>query len=142
MKENLLFSTDKSKLNYEMIIDFLNHESYWAKNRPRHVIINSINNSLCVGVYSNQVQIGFARVVSDFSTVFYLADFFLLPAYQRQGIGKLLMNYILKIKTLKHCRGILTTQTASTFYSQFGFSANNDIVQNRIMVRTENSAML
>jgi hypothetical protein len=59
-------STDKSKLNHELIYNFLSNNSYWAKGRSMKVVKKSIENSLCFGVYSNEgEQIGFARVVTE-----------------------------------------------------------------------------
>ncbi|MBN2441401.1 MAG: GNAT family N-acetyltransferase [Spirochaetales bacterium] len=75
----------------------------------------SIQNSYCIGVFKNEKQIGFTRIVTDFATVYYLADLFIVPEYQRQGIGRQLMNFIENLEELKGLRGILTTQTAHTF---------------------------
>lgn len=71
----------------------------------------------------------------DHSTVYYLADIFVIPEYQNNGIGKELMRYITTLPELVDLRGILTTQTAHRFYEEFGFSRDNPVVQDRIMVR-------
>ena len=61
-------STDKSKLDIDMIGDFLCNRSYWAKGRSREKVVKSIENSVCFGVYTAQgKQVGFARVLSDFA---------------------------------------------------------------------------
>lgn len=54
--------TDKSKLNPEIIFEFLK-ESYWANDRSYSQVINSIKNSFCFGMYENGIQVGFARVI-------------------------------------------------------------------------------
>jgi len=132
---DLEFSTDKSRLDLDLIAGYLRNESYWAKDRAPEKIRKSIENSLCVGAYRDGRQIGFARVVSDYATVYYLADIFIIPELQQKGIGHLLMNYLDSIEELKGLRGILTTQTAHSFYEKFGYGRDNDIVQRRIMVR-------
>jgi GNAT superfamily N-acetyltransferase len=129
------FSTDKSRLDLDVIIGYLTEESYWAKGRSPRIIKKSIENSFCVGVYQDGRQIGFARVVSDFATVYYLADIFIIPELQNKGVGHLLMKHLDSIDELRGLRGILTTQTAHSFYSKFGYSRENDVVQRRIMVR-------
>ncbi len=132
------FSKDKNKLNIEVIINFLHKHSYWAKNRSIEKIKKSIQNSMCIGMYTEEKQqIGFTRIVTDFATVFYLADIFIIPELQNKGLGKKLMEYIEGLDELKGLRGILTTQTAHSFYEKYGFSKNNDIVQKRMMVKWE-----
>lgn len=130
-------STSKRKLQLKTISNFFWHDSYWAKKRKLKEIKISIKNSLCFGVYNKKKQIGFARVVSDFSTVYYLADIFILPEYQNKGIGRLLMNEILEFPDLKKLRGILTTQTAHKFYNTFGFTQDHEIIKERIMVKAD-----
>ncbi len=132
----IIFSTDKNKLNMEVIINFLHKHSYWAKNRPVEKIKKSILNSMCIGMYTEEKQqIGFTRIVTDFATVYYLADFFIIPEQQNKGLGKKFMKYIDGLDELKGLRGILTTQTAHSFYEKYGFSRENDIVQKRMMVK-------
>ena len=133
--EGLTITMDKTTLDIPMICRFLQVDSYWARGRPEETIKRSIENSICFGVYLDGRQIGFARAVTDKAVVFYLADFFILPAYQHSGIGGRLMDYILACSELQGLRGILTTQTAHGFYNKFDFRRDNDIVRRRIMVR-------
>ena len=71
-------TTDKTKLNVDVIYQFLSEESYWAKGIPKSVVEKSIEHSLCFGLFYNDVQIGFARLVTDKATFAYLADVFVL----------------------------------------------------------------
>ena len=133
--ENIIFSTDKSKLEVSLIIDFLHKHSYWAKEVPEETILKSIENSLCIGMYLDEKMIGFTRLVTDYCRFFYVADVFIIPELQNKGYGKKLFEYIMDIDFVKSSRGILTTQTAHKFYEQFGFSRDNDIIKSRIMIR-------
>ncbi len=101
--DGLSISTDKSKLNLKLFYNFLS-TAYWSKSRPTEIIDKSIKNSLCFGVYYNNEQIGFARVVSDFSIFAYLADVFILEKYQHHGIGKKLIQTILDYPELKNIK--------------------------------------
>jgi len=136
--EDIHINNDCAELDVKMIINYLQTDSYWAKERTEATIIKSIENSLCFGVYLHGRQIGFGRAVTDKTTVFYLADIFILPDYQNQGIGKILTDHMLNHPQLKGLRGILTTQTAHSFYSEFGFSRDNDIAKRRIMILENN----
>ena len=72
-----LYSSDKKKLDVNYIHHYLGEESYWAKNIPREIVQKSIDGSLCFGVYYQEKQIGFARVITDYATFGYLADVFI-----------------------------------------------------------------
>ncbi len=60
-------STDRSRLNADLIHDFLSNTAYWATGRSKDVVQRSIENSLCFGIYKNSDQVGFARVVTDYA---------------------------------------------------------------------------
>ena len=116
-----LISTDKSRLDLDVIHAFLSH-SYWAAGIPRATVARSIENSLCFGVYDNAHQIGFARVISDFATYAYVADVFILEPYRDRGLGKELMASIMTHPRLQGLRRwSLGTRDAQGLYEQFGF---------------------
>ncbi|MDX9801729.1 MAG: GNAT family N-acetyltransferase [Spirochaetia bacterium] len=133
--KKLTFSTDKSRLDIAMITDFLHNQSYWAKERAADVIVKSIENSLCIGAYLEGRQVAFARIVTDYSTMYYLADFFVLPEYQGQGVGEQLMTYVDNIDEFKTIRGYLTTRFAHGFYERHGYTMDSVVVRERIMVK-------
>lgn len=121
--EEFIFTTDKTILQIDVIHNFLKN-SYWAKNIPYEVVKKSIENSMCFGVYHNNMQIGFARVVTDSATFAYLADVFILENYRRKGLSKQLMKYIVEYPELQKLRTwILKTKDAHGLYKQFGFAS-------------------
>jgi predicted GNAT family N-acyltransferase len=78
--------------------------------------------SLCFGVYQNEKQIGYARVVTDHTNFAYLADVFIVEEYRGRGLSKWLMKCILNISELKEIKTwMLATRDAHGLYSQFGF---------------------
>ena len=119
-----LISTDKSKLNIEYIHHYLSKESYWAKNIPMEIVQASIEGSFCFGVYHQNKQIGFARVITDYATFGYLADVFIDKDYRGKGLSKELMKFIMEQKTIKKLRRfMLATLDAHSLYAQFGFES-------------------
>ena len=116
-------STDKQKLDLELIFKFLSERSYWAKGRSKEVVSLSIENSLCFGVYNQaNEQIGFARVLTDYAVFAYIMDVFVLENYRGHGIGKQLMETIMGHPEIQHLQRImLATADAHGLYSQFGF---------------------
>jgi GNAT superfamily N-acetyltransferase len=115
-------STDPARLNLDVIHGFLTN-CYWAKGIPREVVARSIEQSLCFGVYDGEAQVGFARVISDFATIAYLGDVFVLESHRGQRLGKWLMECVTRHPALQGLRRwILLTRDAHGLYSQFGFT--------------------
>ena len=119
-RADLLISTDQARLDLDVIHNFLTN-SYWAKGIPREVVVRSIQHALCFGVYQSDGQVGFARVISDFATIAYVGDVFVVESHRGRGLGKWLMECIAQHPALQNLRRwILTTRDAHGLYSQFG----------------------
>jgi GNAT superfamily N-acetyltransferase len=117
-----LLSTDRGRLDLSVIHGFLT-ACYWAKGIPREVVARSIENSLCFGVYKQMQQIGFARVISDFATYAYIGDVFVLEAFRGHGLGKWMMEAIMKHPQLQGLRRwSLVTRDAHSLYQPLGFT--------------------
>ena len=95
--------------------------TYWANARQRETIKKSIENSICFGIYADHKQIGFARCVTDYATMYWLADVIIDDQYRRLGLGKALVNSVVHHEQLKALVGILATNDAHGLYQQFGF---------------------
>lgn len=114
-------STDKRRLNVDLIFDFL-RSTDWAKNIPRSVVDRSIENSLCFGAFHDGNQVGFGRVVTDCATFAYIADIFVVPEHRGRGVARLLLREMLDHPVLQGLRRILlATVDAHGLYAQFGF---------------------
>ena len=122
-REEFLISTSRERLSLDLVHGFLTN-CYWAKGIPREVVARSIEHALCFGIYDGQgVQVGFARVISDFATIAYLGDVFVLETHRGRGLGKWLMECIVQHPALQNLRRwILTTRDAHELYSQVGFA--------------------
>ena len=95
---------------------------YWAKGIPREVVACSIKYSLCFGVYAQNKQVGFARVISDYATYAYIGDVFVLEPFRGRGLGKWLMECVMQHPRLQGLRRwSLVTSDAHGLYEQFGF---------------------
>jgi N-acetylglutamate synthase-like GNAT family acetyltransferase len=118
-----LITTDKNKMDIVSIHDFLSKDSGWSDNIPFDKVKTSIENSLNFGLFHNNKQIGFARVISDFSTIAYLGDIYVLENYRGQGLSKKLMESVMTHPNLQGLRRwILLTSTAEWLYSKYGFT--------------------
>jgi GNAT superfamily N-acetyltransferase len=123
MKQQVLISADKSKLDISFIHAYLSGESYWAKGRSREEVIRSIENSICFGAYlPDGRQIAFARVITDRLVFAWLMDVFVTPGERGKGVGKLLISELLKHEALKQVKGIgLRTEDAHGLYRSYDF---------------------
>jgi GNAT superfamily N-acetyltransferase len=115
-------STDKERLDMDLIHDFLANQSYWAKDIPFEVMKKSIENAMCFGAYHQGKQVGFARVVTDYATIAYIGDVFIIETYRGRGLGKRLIKTIIDHPGLKGLRlWLLGTRDAHDLYRKFGF---------------------
>ena len=120
-KGNFTISTQQEKLQVDVIHQYLTEEAYWTTGRTREMTEKSIKNSLCFGVYDDGVQIGFARVVTDFTIFGYLCDVFILTDYQGQGLGKWLTETILNVLDEEGVRWtMLAARDAHELYEDYG----------------------
>lgn len=122
-RENFVISTDKARLQPEEIQKFLSEESYWAKGRTLEQTLRTIENSICFGVYFEERQIGFARVVSDQTTFAYIGDVYILDEFRGRGLSKWLMEIIISYPDLQGLRRwLLATRDAHGLYAQYEFT--------------------
>jgi len=122
-ENGFIFSDKKELLKVESIHRYLSEESYWAKNIPLETVKKSIENSLCFGIYKDNIQVGFSRWVTDKATFAYLCDVYIEKNYRGLGLSKKLMSFMIFHSNLQGLRRYqLTTLDAHELYRQFGFS--------------------
>jgi GNAT superfamily N-acetyltransferase len=121
-KGNYTVSTDKGRLDIAVIHDFLANHSYWSPGISLPVVQRGIENSLCFGLYEQNEQVGFARVITDYTALAYLLDVFILEPYRGQGLGKWLIECIVSHPELRGVRRwMLATRDAHGLYARYGF---------------------
>ena len=119
-------------INSEEVLRLLKM-TYWANNRTIEQIEESMASSFCYGLFLAEEErlVGFARVISDLATTYYLCDVIIDPEYQHQGLGKALVSHIVSLPQYRKLRGILLTKDAHGLYEKFGF----ETVKDRAMVK-------
>ena len=123
------------KMNIDEVIR-LRRMTYWADKRSSEQIEKSMRNSSCYGVRLDDGKklVGFARVISDYATTYYLCDVIIDTDFQHQGLGTALVSYIESLPEYDGLRGILITRDAHDLYRKFGYEVLND----RVMVKSLN----
>ncbi len=117
-----VISTDKYRLDISAIHAFLT-TSYWAEGIPFDTVKKSIEHSLNFGVYTAGRQIGFARVITDYTTYAYIGDVYILEDFRGNGLSKWLMRVIANHPELQGLRRwTLLTRDAHELYRKTGFA--------------------
>lgn len=125
-----IISTDKEKLSVAKIKGFLD-QSYWAPGRTEAVIEKSVQSSDCYGIYCQGEQVGFARVVSDQATMYWIGDVFIDEKHRGKNLSKALIRLIVESEAYRGLRGILATSNAHGLYAQFGFVTVDGVYMRR-----------
>lgn len=125
-KNEFTISTNKCKIDVDYVHEFLSN-SYWSPGVPLKTVKRAMENSLCFGVYNNNKQVGYARIITDHATFAYMADVFIDEKFRGKGLGKWLVEVIMTHPGLQGLRRImLATKDAHKLYEQCGFTSINN----------------
>jgi GNAT superfamily N-acetyltransferase len=114
-------SDNKQLLDTSFIHRFLSQEAYWSKGKTEASVQQSIDHSICFGLYHEGQQAGFARVISDQTDFAYLLDVFIDYPHRNKGLSKWLLQHILSDDRFATCKFMLATTDAHGLYNQLGF---------------------
>ena len=121
-------STDRDRIDRDIVHRFLSEESYWARTRTREENDRVIDASLCFGAYESGRQVAHARVITDTVAFGYLGDVFVVREARGRGIGRALIEAVLahpRVHGLK--RLALVTDDAHGLYERYGFAELDDV---------------
>jgi GNAT superfamily N-acetyltransferase len=117
-------TTDKNLMDVVAVHKWLSEESYWVKGVAFDVVKTAFDNSFCVGILKDGQQVGYARLITDYSTFGYLADVYVLQEHRGLGLSKQIMETILNLDWVPKLRKIsLATKDAHQLYAQYGFQS-------------------
>ncbi len=116
-------STDKSQLDIIFIHNFTK-AIYWAAPRTIEEVQTCIDSSFCFGIYLNEKQIGFARVITDYVVFAYVMDVFIDENHRGNGYSSILIEAMMKEPVLSKVKiWRLATTDAHFLYRKFGFNS-------------------
>jgi GNAT superfamily N-acetyltransferase len=108
-KDQYMISTDSSLISFKKLnAAFASKDVYWAVPMPETAVQETLQNSLCFGLYDKAAQdlsspdndasfVGLARCVTDFTTFLYLTDVYVWPTHQGKGLGKWLVACVQEV---------------------------------------------
>jgi len=116
------FTADKKRVDLEYLYQLLCIPSRYSTGLPPERFPLVIENSICFSVFYEGKQIGFARVISDFSEFASLWDVFIDEEHRGKGVGQALLKYIFDNFQLRGVfRWFLMTEDAHKLYLKFNF---------------------
>jgi GNAT superfamily N-acetyltransferase len=121
-RDGFTISTDPARLDFGVIHGFLT-SCYWSEGIPLEAVERAVVHSLPFGLYHGAEQIGFARVVTDFTAIAYVGDVFVLEPWRGRGLSKWLMECVTGHPELQGLRRwVLLTRDAHELYRRYGFT--------------------
>ncbi|WP_298239334.1 GNAT family N-acetyltransferase [uncultured Algibacter sp.] len=122
VKKGIYFSSNFNDMNLELIYRFIKN-SYWGTSRTFEEQKTASENTINFGLFHNENQIAYSRVMTDKVFFAYLLDVFVVEDYQGKGYSKLLIDQILSYPELKNIdKWMLATKDAHSLYTKFGFT--------------------
>ncbi|MGE4219660.1 MAG: GNAT family N-acetyltransferase [Alphaproteobacteria bacterium] len=121
-------SDARDRLDMDVIHGFLK-TAYWSVGVPRETVERAIANSHPFGLYAGPAaehgpQIGFARVVTDYTSFGWLCDVFVLEEWRGRGLATFLNRCVLEHPELQGFRRwLLATRDAHALYRGVGYEA-------------------
>lgn len=124
---------DRDRVDIDMVHRYLSEEAYWVPGRDRITIERLVRESTrVIGAYRGDEQVGFARVISDGTSVAWLGDVFVLAEHRGKGLGEELVREAVEHPEHRDVQWFLSTRDAHALYAKFGFEPASD----RTMVRS------
>jgi GNAT superfamily N-acetyltransferase len=116
-------STDKSKLDILFLQNFLK-DVYWTAGRTLEEVQTTVDASFCFGIYLEEKQIGFCRVITDYVVFAYVMDVFIDEIHRGKGYSSILINAMMTEPQLQQVKiWRLATSDAHFLYQKFGFTS-------------------
>ena len=110
----------------EKLLILFNQNTLWAKNRNLGEIKTMLANSnVVITIWKKNNLVGFGRATTDQVYRAVLWDIVVSKDVQRVGLGKIIVDELLKDKKINSAEKIyLMTTDSKDFYKQLGFKVN------------------
>ena len=110
------------RLDFQRVHEWL-ASTYWSQGITIDKVLSAASNSsMVVGVYLNEVQVGYMRVVSDKSSFAYIGDVFVAEDHRGKGIAKAMIQFAIAHPEYQGLRRwLLATKDAHAVYASAGF---------------------
>jgi len=109
-------------MDFDKVTSMLSN-AFWCINiKIDEVRKGAQNSSLVLGVFYENEQIAYARVISDKTRFAYILDVYVDEKFRKNGIGQLMVNSLIQNEELKDVyQWLLITKDAHGVYEKLGF---------------------
>lgn len=126
-------STEK-EINITQLMNLMK-QTYWAPGRTEEEVLTAMQHSICFGAFDDtDTLVGFARVVTDYVSIWYLCDVIVDAHHRGNGIGSMLLSAITSDSRFANAPALLKTKDAHGLYRKYGFA---DTDSGRVMYRAK-----
>lgn len=133
-KYKTIIEVNEKNINIDQLMNLMK-QTYWAPERSKEDVLTAIQNSICFGAFDAEDNlVGFARVVTDYVSIWYLCDVIVDKNHRGNGIGKMLLSAIASDERFSKASALLKTKDAHGLYRKYGFS---DVDTGRVMYRAK-----
>ena len=125
-----MIKIDQRQLNQADALALYQAVGWNMYTRDPKKLERAIAQSLSVlGAYDGDQLVGLIRAVGDGETILFIQDLLVLPSYQRQGIGRQLVNALVDQFPQVRQRVLLTDDRPQTraFYENIGFVQSSKV---------------
>ena len=125
-----MIKIDQRQLNQADVLALYQAVGWSMYTRDPKKLERAIAQSLSVlGAYDGDQLVGLIRAVGDGETILFIQDLLVLPSYQRQGIGRQLVNALMDQFPQVRQRVLLTDDQPQTraFYENIGFVQSSKV---------------
>ncbi len=130
-RNEFLLSDNKELIDIEAAYSMLS-KTYWAAGRTKETVEKAIKNSICYGIYLDERQIGFTRIVTDEASFAWICDVIVDEDYRGKGLGKWMVGYAVEDERIKGTLQLLATKDAHDLYKKFGFEYKECMFKPRV----------
>jgi len=113
-------------MDFEKVTEMLSKTVWSPKIKIDDVKTGAENSALVVGAFYNNIQVGYARVVSDIIKFAYIADVYVDENYRHNGIATKMMKHILSHESMKRIYRWYLRSAADELYKKIGFVPDTD----------------
>lgn len=121
--DGLEVDDDPERFDLDVTYDLVVKQAYWATERTRDFVAQTIAASWSFGVYDGDRQLGFARVVTDRLTFAWVCDVVVDEPLRGRGIGRFLMQTVTDaVSSTIVGWQVLRTRDAHSLYRDLGWT--------------------
>lgn len=130
-RDEFLITDDASRIDLVKTQALL-RDTYWGVRRPPDVVAKMLEHSLPFVLLHQSIQIGFGRVVTDYTVFSWVADIVIDAPYRGKGLGKWMMSCIVEHPGIRHTQMALQTRDAHSLYEKYGFNQNTALMSTSV----------